>query len=446
MKYTLNLLFTLLIAFSVCAQNHISSAQEAKKLGTISTKYNSTQKQANHQYSYNSQLYNQHANQDSVVCESVNYKRKHCYADTRGGVRLERQLSKSSCDYNWGYDYQGIWVINGCRAEFSIDRYEEYFGQNSNDIVRCESIDYRQKYCEMNLRNARAYIIHQLSHASCMNNWGYDRRGIWVKDGCRADFTIEQYDYPVNYDQETVKCESRNYQQQFCPADTYGGVELYQQLSKSTCNGNWGYDERGIWVSNGCRGKFKLTGGYDIYNNNPYGHNPYGYNQGSVYTKPKPPSRPVGPQPIDQPVGTKSTVTCESLRHTRSYCRVNTTGGISLQTQLSKSSCHGNWGYDRNGIWVDNGCRAIFEVGTPRSRNRGSGLPDIASQPIGPENYEIVRCESYNYKRNTCRTGRYQRIELHKRLSRRKCNAHWGETPRGIWVDGGCRADFKVYR
>ncbi len=35
-------------------------------------------------------------------------------------------------------------------------------------------------------------IIRQRSESDCIYNrtWGYDRRGIWVDRGCRADFAI----------------------------------------------------------------------------------------------------------------------------------------------------------------------------------------------------------------------------------------------------------------
>ena len=47
---------------------------------------------------------------------------------------------------------------------------------------------------------------------------------------------------------------------------------------------------------------------------------------------------------------------------------VNTNGGVRLIRQRSDADCvyARTWGYDRNGIWVDRGCRADFEVGRLR--------------------------------------------------------------------------------
>ncbi len=51
------------------------------------------------------------------VCQSDG-RYQYCPANTRGGVRLQRQLSKSPCIPNqtWGFDRGGIWVNKGCRA------------------------------------------------------------------------------------------------------------------------------------------------------------------------------------------------------------------------------------------------------------------------------------------------------------------------------------------
>lgn len=64
----------------------------------------------------------------TVVCESSNGQRQYCPADTRGGVQLMRQISGSACRQGstWGYDNRGIWVDNGCRAEFSVASNRAY--------------------------------------------------------------------------------------------------------------------------------------------------------------------------------------------------------------------------------------------------------------------------------------------------------------------------------
>lgn len=48
---------------------------------------------------------------------------RHRRADTGGGVRLYRQLGNSASRDNdtWDGDRRGVWVDNGCRAEFTLD-------------------------------------------------------------------------------------------------------------------------------------------------------------------------------------------------------------------------------------------------------------------------------------------------------------------------------------
>jgi hypothetical protein len=61
------------------------------------------------------------------------------------------------------------------------------YGQQT---IRCESEDGRERHCAATLRGAA--LQQQLSRAPCVQgrNWRWDRDGIWVKDGCRAEFTI----------------------------------------------------------------------------------------------------------------------------------------------------------------------------------------------------------------------------------------------------------------
>ncbi len=61
----------------------------------------------------------------TLECASENNRYRFCRARVRGAeVRLVRKLSKSSCQYqrDWGYEADGVWVSNGCRATFQIVR------------------------------------------------------------------------------------------------------------------------------------------------------------------------------------------------------------------------------------------------------------------------------------------------------------------------------------
>lgn len=57
--------------------------------------------------------------------------------------------------------------------------------------IRCESDSYRYRYCPIRTDN-RVDLIHQLSKTGCRQNrtWGYDRGGVWVDQGCAAEFRV----------------------------------------------------------------------------------------------------------------------------------------------------------------------------------------------------------------------------------------------------------------
>lgn len=124
-----------------------------------------------------------------VRCESQGNQYQRCPADTRGGVSLQRQLSQSRCvkDRSWGYDRGGIWVSEGCRAEFYVG---DSGPEQAQRIFRCES-DGGYRYCRADTRDGVRFL-RQISRSMCVYNksWGYDRGGVWVDRGCRAEFAV----------------------------------------------------------------------------------------------------------------------------------------------------------------------------------------------------------------------------------------------------------------
>lgn len=136
----------------------------------------------------------------TIRCESDDRRTRHCDIDTRGGVRIARQLSDAPCveGRSWGYDRGGVWVSQGCRAEFVVGAGGGYrpgdrpgYGNDRGQIVRCESQDRHQRRCNASVRRG-VDIVRQLSRTRCVQgqNWGWDRGGVWVSGGCRAEFRI----------------------------------------------------------------------------------------------------------------------------------------------------------------------------------------------------------------------------------------------------------------
>ncbi len=142
----------------------------------------------------------------ALYCESNNYRYQHCRVDTRGGVQLLRQTSRTPCrqGINWGYNRRGIWVDRGCAAEFAVG--VAWIGpgrpggpghgpgpgwDRPGHVVSCRSYGYRDAYCRAEVRRS-VQIVRQISRAPCHygRTWGYDRGGIWVRNGCSAEFRI----------------------------------------------------------------------------------------------------------------------------------------------------------------------------------------------------------------------------------------------------------------
>jgi hypothetical protein len=235
-----------------------------------------------------------------------------------------------------------------CRGEASDHRAStQPSSGSSTHRVTCESSDNRREFCRTNTSGG-VRLADRLSKSGCEQgrDWGWDRDGIWVDNGCRAVFEVgggdsAGHDYQGSSSStHRVTCESSDNRREFCRTDTSGGVRLVDRLSKSGCEQgpDWGWDRDGIWVDNGCRAVFEVGGGHS---------GSHGYHGSSSSTH---------------------RVTCESSDNRREYCRTNTSGGVRLVDRLSKSSCElgRDWDWDRDGIWVDNGCRAVFEVGGGR--------------------------------------------------------------------------------
>lgn len=58
----------------------------------------------------------------------------------------------------------------------------------------------------------------------------------------------------------------------------------------------------------------------------------------------------------------------------------------------------------------------------------------------------VVRCESFSGRSNFCRVNAQGRVFITRQLSQRQCvrGRNWNADYRGIWVGGGCRADFAI--
>jgi hypothetical protein len=155
-------------------------------------------------------------------------------------------------------------------------------------------------------------------------------------------------------------------------------------------------------------------------------------------------------------------VRCASNGYQYNMCQVDTGRGsdVRLVNQVSKTRCveGQTWGWNRAGIWVDQGCEGVFRVqrrwsGAEGGHHGGGGHPGNGGgwQP-GPgwDQAIRVRCASNGFEYNMCQvdTGRGSKVTIAKQISKTRCmeGRNWGWNRAGIWVDQGCEAEFVVQR
>jgi hypothetical protein len=286
---------------------------------------------------------------DVLRCESYGGRSTFCPADTRRGVSLVNNVNgRCTLGRSWGYTGRGVWVSNGCRGEFQIGRRAEGYGYGwgyvGSDYIVCASEDYRRSLCAApTARGVR--LVNQISEAPCVRGrtWWRDARGIVVTDGCAGEFQIgyrgDDYEWAPAvggvdpYRPGTLTCRSNDGRRRYCQADIGdGAAQMVRQLSRAPCvyGRNWAYDHRGVWVADGCQAEFQ-----------------------------------VGYTTVAMNVGADSRwVRCESRDFRETSCAAPGHRGVTLVRQVSKSPCvkGDTWDFDRNRIWVTEGCAADFEV------------------------------------------------------------------------------------
>jgi len=131
--------------------------------------------------------------------------------------------------------------------------------------VDCDSNGYGHSRCEapQGVYVFRVVLTRQDSATPCVEgeNWGVDPRGVWVDDGCAAEFRLFGRDVGAAAP-ESLSCGSSNYDRANCRAtDLVFSARLERQRSSAACveDESWGWDQFGVWVDGGCRADFLLN-------------------------------------------------------------------------------------------------------------------------------------------------------------------------------------------
>jgi hypothetical protein len=229
--------------------------------------------------------------------------------------------------------------------------------QNGN-IITCSSNDGQLHSCRVD-SNQQIQFVRQRSDAQCIEGqtYGINRGGVWVTNGCRADFAIGNTDQAYNnghYNQQGTY-NNGGYSAQNNDRDRDG----YRDQ-----NGNWharhhrdrdnDHDNNGYSSQNGTNnnGTYNRQGTYQgPYNNGSYANGGY-VGQGQQH-----PTVYYGKYDDGK-------TTCTADRGTGPvYCQTN--GALSDATILKQNgSCQRgqNWDINPDGLWVADGCSAQFKI------------------------------------------------------------------------------------
>ncbi len=245
-----------------------------------------------------------------------------------------------------------------------------------------------------------------------------------------------------------------------CPIDIgrAGFVKLMQVTNPPCDQGRtWGWDANSIWVSGNCRAVFSVNraggggnGGGGGYSGGGYpgggGGGPGGGYPGGGY--PGNGGNNGGYPGGGYPPQARQ-ITCESWQFRPNECPADTRGGVRLLQQTGGMCTQGQtWGFTPRGIWVNNGCRAIFAVvggrpgfGPGPGPGPGGGFP---TAPVPGNGGRLIVCESWQFQPNRCATDVFRRPQIEVIAGNCVQGQTWGWDRGGVWVNGGCRARFRL--
>lgn len=155
-----------------------------------------------------------------IQCDSNNGQFNRCQMPWRD-AELVQQKSKGDCirGQSWGVDRQGLWVDRGCRGQFGEARYgrpdhgnpnygpgyRPGYGQDGGwrpgpswdrqIRLQCDSNQKSYQMCQVDVgRRGQVRLVQRMSDARCIqgSSWGWNRAGVWVDHGCRAQFVVDR--------------------------------------------------------------------------------------------------------------------------------------------------------------------------------------------------------------------------------------------------------------
>jgi hypothetical protein len=232
--------------------------------------------------------------------------------------------------------------------------------------ITCESWNYREAVCPA--PGAVRVQLLRVQGGSCIEGqtWYHDDRAIRVRNGCRATFRIDANNgwgvggWDPNQGVgnsigggrwQVVRCESWNYRNQRCPVQgVISAARMLRVIAGDCRDGDtWRWDRRAITVRNGCRADFEVMQGSSGWGGS--GGSGGGWGSGGG-----------GAGGFNPGQGAR-TINCESWNYRAARCPIGGARSVSLTRVIAGNCQEGRtWGWDRNSIWVNGGCRATFTL------------------------------------------------------------------------------------
>lgn len=234
--------------------------------------------------------------------------------------------------------------------------------------ITCESWNYREAVCAA--PGAVRVQLLRVRGGQCIegDSWYHDGRAIHVRNGCRAVFRIDANsgwgvggwdpnpglgNGPGGGRWQVVRCESWNYRDQRCPVQgVISSARLLRVIAGDCRDGaTWRWDRRAISVRNGCRAEFEVMQGSSGWGGSGGGSGGgWGSGGGGGWG-----SGGGGGQPVS--------ITCESWNYRSASCPAPRGRQVRLSRVLGGNCVQGRtWGTSPGQIWVNGGCRAVFDL------------------------------------------------------------------------------------
>ncbi len=183
------------------------------------------------------------------------------YSDQSGGRRIpddQLEFYLDQIDSGWRFSTIKADIAQSLRGNSGSGGWNGN-RPGSGQVVRCESVNERNRECSTGFRG-RATLVRQHSRAACVEgrSWGQRPGMVWVNWGCRADFADsgKPWQGGTGY---SVTCSSVHERYTTCAWQSgWGRPVVIERLSREECieGRGWGYLGSSIWVDRGCRARF----------------------------------------------------------------------------------------------------------------------------------------------------------------------------------------------